>query len=139
MWLARADVLSELDDRTGRVMGKMLDLHRKVSFVRGAGSVAEGWGNGRATAVLMARPGAKVFGTDYGLETLAGTAATMDKERHRDWACRQADMTRREDVQRTVEESLAHPQAPGCVRRRSSRRRRPSGGPWRAPMRCTSV
>ena len=36
----------------------MLDLTGKVAFVAGAGSVGEGWGNGRATAVLLARQGA---------------------------------------------------------------------------------
>ena len=38
----------------------MLDLTGKVALIAGAGSGAEGWGNGRATAVLMARQGAKV-------------------------------------------------------------------------------
>jgi len=51
----------------------MLDLNGKVAFVAGAGSAEEGWGNGRATAVLMARQGAKVFGTDYNADALAGT------------------------------------------------------------------
>jgi len=31
----------------------MLDLKNKVAFVSGAGSVGPGWGNGKATAVLL--------------------------------------------------------------------------------------
>jgi NAD(P)-dependent dehydrogenase (short-subunit alcohol dehydrogenase family) len=42
----------------------MLDLKGKVAFVTGAGAIGAGWGNGKATAVLLARQGAKVFGTD---------------------------------------------------------------------------
>ncbi|MDQ5848045.1 MAG: SDR family oxidoreductase [Pseudomonadota bacterium] len=39
-------------------------LAAKVAVVAGAGSVAEGWSNGKATAVLFAREGAKVFAID---------------------------------------------------------------------------
>ncbi len=42
----------------------MLSLTRKVAIVSGAGSVAPGWGNGRATAVLLARQGARIFAID---------------------------------------------------------------------------
>lgn len=86
----------------------MLDLTGKVAFVAGAGSVAEGWGNGRATAVLLARRGATVFGTDYSEEALAGTSRAMEEEGHRNWTPRRADMTDGEDVRRAVAE---------CVRR----------------------
>ncbi len=81
----------------------MLDLKGKVAFVAGAGSVGEGWGNGRATAVLLARQGAKVFGTDYSAEALAGTTKIMDEEGHSEWAGEQADMTDSEQVARAVE------------------------------------
>lgn len=84
----------------------MLDLTGKVAFVAGAGSVAEGWGNGRATAALMARQGAKVFGTDYNADALAGTAAIMAKEGHADWASCQADMTSSEQVKKAVDQCL---------------------------------
>src|SRR5205085_12198861 len=60
--------------------GDMLDLSGKVAFVAGAGAVADGWGNGRATAVLLGRQGAKVFGTDYSEDALAGTTAAMERE-----------------------------------------------------------
>ncbi|RPJ34202.1 MAG: SDR family oxidoreductase, partial [Planctomycetaceae bacterium] len=42
-------------------------LNKKVAIVSGAGSVGPGWGNGKATAVLCAREGAKVFGVDLDL------------------------------------------------------------------------
>ena len=80
----------------------MLDLTGKVAFVAGAGSVGEGWGNGRATAVLIARQGAKVFGSDYSDAALAGTAAIMAQEGHINWAGRQADMTESEQVKDAV-------------------------------------
>ncbi|RTZ41703.1 SDR family oxidoreductase [Candidimonas sp. SYP-B2681] len=86
----------------------MLDLRGKVAFVAGAGSVGEGWGNGRATATLLARQGAKVFGTDYSDEALAGTAKIMEEEGHSHWAGTQADMTDSDQVEQAVQE---------CVRR----------------------
>jgi len=84
----------------------MLDLHGKVAFVAGAGSVAEGWGNGRATAVLMARQGAKVFGTDYSEEALSGTTSAMDAEGHAHWTGYRADMTSSDDVKSAVDACL---------------------------------
>lgn len=42
----------------------MLSLKNKVAIVTGAGSVGAGWGNGKATAALLARQGAKVFAID---------------------------------------------------------------------------
>lgn len=58
----------------------MLDLKNKVAFVAGAGSVGAGWGNGKATAVLFARQGAKVFGTDIKLASVDETRAIVEKE-----------------------------------------------------------
>src|SRR4051794_18843566 len=86
----------------------MLDLKGKVAFVAGAGAVAEGWGNGRATAVLLARQGAKVFGTDYNIDALAGTSSIMEREGHSQWTPWRADMTDSEEVRMAVDE---------CVRR----------------------
>ena len=58
----------------------MLDFSGKVAFVAGAGSVGPGWGNGKATAVLFARQGAKVFGTDVNLDAAEETRALIQKE-----------------------------------------------------------
>ena len=58
----------------------MLDLKGKVALIAGAGSVGEGWGNGKATAVLFARQGAKVFGTDINRAAVEDTRAIIEKE-----------------------------------------------------------
>lgn len=84
----------------------MLDLTGKVAIVTGAGSVGDGWGNGKATAVLMARQGAKVFGLDIEAAALDGTSVIMKEERHPGWASRVCDMTDSADVKAAVEECL---------------------------------
>jgi NAD(P)-dependent dehydrogenase (short-subunit alcohol dehydrogenase family) len=48
-------------------------LRGKVAIVTGAGCVGPGWGNGRATAVLFAREGARVFAVDRAPEPMAET------------------------------------------------------------------
>jgi len=45
-------------------------LQNKVALVVGAGSIAEGLGNGKAAAVLFAREGARVFAVDLNLDTM---------------------------------------------------------------------
>ena len=42
----------------------MLNLKDKIAVVSGCGSMGSGFGNGRAISTLLARQGAKVFGTD---------------------------------------------------------------------------
>ena len=49
-------------------------LQDKVALVTGAGSIGDGWGNGKATAVLFAREGAKVSAVDINAEAVAATA-----------------------------------------------------------------
>lgn len=58
----------------------MLDLTGKVAIVTGAGSIGPGWGNGRATAVLFARQGAKVFGIDVDMAAARVTGEIVEKE-----------------------------------------------------------
>jgi len=58
----------------------MLDLKGKVAFISGAGTVGPGWGNGKATAVLFARQGAQVYGTDINLAAAEETRAIIEKE-----------------------------------------------------------
>ncbi len=55
----------------------MLDLTGKVAIVTGAGSVGPGWGNGRATAVLLARQGAAVFLVDIAAAAMTETEAAI--------------------------------------------------------------
>jgi NAD(P)-dependent dehydrogenase (short-subunit alcohol dehydrogenase family) len=45
----------------------MFRLDGKIAIVTGCGTVGEGWGNGKAMAVLLARQGATVFGVDLDL------------------------------------------------------------------------
>ncbi len=52
----------------------------KVVLVTGAGSSGEGWGNGKAAAVLYAREGAKVFAVDRRLEAAQETQAIIRAE-----------------------------------------------------------
>lgn len=52
----------------------------KVAIVTGAGSIGPGWGNGKATAVLFAREGAKVFAVDINLDAAEETRAIIDGE-----------------------------------------------------------
>ena len=84
----------------------MLNLTGKIAFVAGAGSVAEGWGNGRAIAVLLARQGASVFGVDINEKALAGTTAIMEKEGHKNWAARSCNMIASEEVKAAVDDCV---------------------------------
>ena len=58
----------------------MLDLTGKVAIVSGAGSVGPGWGNGKATATLLARQGASVFLVDINPEAVAETKSIIEGE-----------------------------------------------------------
>lgn len=84
----------------------MLRLDGKVAFVSGAGSVGEGWGNGKATAVLLARQGARVYGTDIRLEAVEETCGIIRKE---GGACEVSarDMTDSKAVAAAVADCLA--------------------------------
>ena len=55
-------------------------LAGKVAIVTGAGSRAEGIGNGRAAAVLFAREGARVLLVDREPEAAEGTLAMIEAE-----------------------------------------------------------
>ena len=83
----------------------MLDLTGKVAFVTGAGTVGPGWGNGKATAVLLARQGAEVFGTDINHEAVEDTRAIIEKE---SGACatQVCDMTVSAEVKAAVDACL---------------------------------
>jgi NAD(P)-dependent dehydrogenase (short-subunit alcohol dehydrogenase family) len=55
----------------------VLDLTGRAAIVTGAGSVGPGWGNGKATAVLLARQGAAVFCIDNNPEAVAETFTSL--------------------------------------------------------------
>jgi len=58
----------------------MLDLTGKIAFVAGAGTVGPGWGNGKATAVLLARQRAHVFATDINIDAANETRDIIEGE-----------------------------------------------------------
>ena len=55
-------------------------LQDKVALVVGAGSVGEGWGNGKAAAVLYAREGAKVYAADINRAAAEETCSIIEGE-----------------------------------------------------------
>jgi NAD(P)-dependent dehydrogenase (short-subunit alcohol dehydrogenase family) len=59
--------------REGRLAGK-------VAIVVGAGSIGPGWGNGKATAVLFAREGARVFCVDVNRSAAEETVGIIREE-----------------------------------------------------------
>ncbi|MBN1827829.1 MAG: SDR family oxidoreductase [Deltaproteobacteria bacterium] len=85
-------------------MGKR--LQDKVAIIVGAGSVGPGWGNGKATAVLFAREGAKVFAVDMNREAALETKNIINNE---GGACEifNADVTDSKQVAAMVDACLA--------------------------------
>jgi len=55
-------------------------LENKVAIVTGAGSVGEGIGNGKATAIVFAREGARVMLADLHLDAAMATKSIIDSE-----------------------------------------------------------
>jgi NAD(P)-dependent dehydrogenase (short-subunit alcohol dehydrogenase family) len=87
-------------------VGKMSErLKNKVAIVTGAGSVGPGWGNGKATAVLFAREGAKVFAVDINLKAAEETKSIIDKE---EGACtiQKVDVTKADEVKAMVDRCI---------------------------------
>jgi NAD(P)-dependent dehydrogenase (short-subunit alcohol dehydrogenase family) len=82
----------------GRVEGK-------VALVVGAGCVGPGWGNGRASAVLFAREGAKVFAVDKDPDSMTETVARVGNDG--EIATYTCDATDENDVKAMVEACLA--------------------------------
>ena len=80
-------------------------LAGKVAIVTGAGSRAEGIGNGKATAVLFARQGASVLLVDNMAERAEETRA-MILEEGGEASVFQADVTLAEDCRRMVEATV---------------------------------
>jgi len=76
-------------------------LDGKTALIIGAGSVGEGWGNGRATSVLFAREGARVLGIDRDAEALARTADLAAAD-GREILTRMADITNTQEMDALV-------------------------------------
>ena len=80
-------------------------LKDKVAIVTGAGSVGPGWGNGKATAVLFAREGARVLGVDISLAAVEETKGIIDQEGG-DCTVHEADVSKSDEVKATVERCI---------------------------------
>ena len=82
-------------------------LDGKVALVTGAGSVGPGWGNGRATAVLFAREGARVVALDRDTAAAEATRQIIESE---GYACavETADVTDRSQIERVIATVCEH-------------------------------
>jgi NAD(P)-dependent dehydrogenase (short-subunit alcohol dehydrogenase family) len=77
----------------------------KVAIVTGAGSSAEGIGNGRAAAIMLARHGAKVGLVDFN-EAAAAETARMIEEEGGESLVIQADVTDADSCQAAVRKTV---------------------------------
>ncbi|MEE9398789.1 MAG: SDR family NAD(P)-dependent oxidoreductase [Dehalococcoidales bacterium] len=77
-------------------------LKNRVAIVTGAGSIGPGMGNGKATAIVFAREGAKVMAVDYNLEAAEETKRLIDEEGG-DCVIFKADVSKASDCQSMVE------------------------------------
>ena len=80
-------------------------LAGKVALVIGAGSSGVGWGNGKSSAVALARAGAAVVCVDRNLDAAEETASIIASESGRALAL-EADATNADNVARAVAASL---------------------------------
>ena len=85
-------------------LGKSMD--GKVIIVMGAGSVGEGWGNGKAAAVLYARAGGKIVAVDRKLSAAEETRSIIESEGGECMTV-EADVSSPEDIQRIVADTMA--------------------------------
>jgi NAD(P)-dependent dehydrogenase (short-subunit alcohol dehydrogenase family) len=77
-------------------------LENKIALVFGAGSVGEGWGNGKASAVLYAREGAKVACVDVNADAAERTRQIIEGEGGTALAL-QADVVKLDRVREVVD------------------------------------
>jgi NAD(P)-dependent dehydrogenase (short-subunit alcohol dehydrogenase family) len=80
-------------------------LQGKVAIVFGAGSIGEGWGNGKASAVAYARAGATVAAVDLDPAAAEVTRTLIEAEGGRAIAI-QANATQLASVQQAVERAV---------------------------------
>ena len=80
-------------------------LEGRVAIVTGAGSSGPGWGNGKATAAVFAREGAKVFAVDLNPKAAEETRSIIEGE---GGACavHAGDMSKAGDVKAMVDACL---------------------------------
>ena len=80
-------------------------LKDKVAIVTGGGSVGPGWGNGKATAVLFAREGAKVFAVDINPSAVQETQGIIAQEGG-SCAIYKADVSKAAEVEGLVKQCI---------------------------------
>ena len=80
-------------------------LKGKAAIVTGAGSIGPGMGNGKATAILFAREGARVMAVDCNLEA-AGETRRLINEEGGDCVIFKADVAKSEDCRSMIESCL---------------------------------
>jgi len=80
-------------------------LKNKVAIVAGAGSIRPGMGNGKATAILFAREGAKVVAADLNLEAAEETANIIRNDGG-EVVTVQADVTSESGARKLVETAV---------------------------------
>jgi NAD(P)-dependent dehydrogenase (short-subunit alcohol dehydrogenase family) len=81
-------------------------LKDKVAIVVGAGSIRPGMGNGKATAIMFAREGAKVVAADRNLDAAKETVGIIRNEGGEAIAVK-ADVTRESDAKILIEMTMA--------------------------------
>ena len=81
-------------------------LQDKVAIVAGAGSRGPGMGNGKATAILFAREGARVVAADLNLDAAEETVAIIESEGGEAMAY-QADVTKEPEAKGLVDATVA--------------------------------
>jgi len=84
----------------------MLRLDNKVALVTGCGTMESGWGNGKATAVMLARQGATVYGCDLNLEAAERTRDIILEEGG-SATVQSCDVTQSADVAQMVTNCIA--------------------------------
>ena len=82
-------------------------LDGKVALITGAGSVGPGWGNGRATAVLFAREGARVVALDRDTAAAEATRQIIESEGNA-CAVETADVTDSSQIERVMSTVCEH-------------------------------
>jgi len=80
-------------------------LKGKVAIVTGAGSIGPGMGNGKATAILFAREGARVMLVDYNPEAAEETKRLIDDEGG-DCVVFKADVSKSSDCKSMIEKCI---------------------------------
>jgi NAD(P)-dependent dehydrogenase (short-subunit alcohol dehydrogenase family) len=81
-------------------------LHNKVAIVTGAGTIDDGWGNGKAIAVTFAREGATVVCVDRRLDAAESTSALIHKDGGQSLALA-TDVSREDEVDGLISEVLS--------------------------------